>query len=243
MFRIINRIFISCILCATAMTTLAAEQNTAQQDPYKIVQQTTEQVLAIIKEAKGYYAKDPERFHNQVTTVLDKVVDFDSFSRSIMGSYASERGYQALKTDAEKAVFKERIQRFSSTFKQGLVHTYANGLLNFNGQKIETLPPAKGSDAASGSVSVIQKIYNDSGKPYVIQYSMRRSKDGQWKLHNLIIEGINLGLTYRNQFSSAADLYKGDIEKVIANWSVEPQLDGAKTSAPAATNAKSEPSK
>ena len=141
MFRIINRIFISCVLCATAIAAVAVEQDTNQQDPYKIVQQTTEQVLTIIKEAKGYYEKDPERFHQQVTTVLDKVVDFDSFSRSIMSSYASERGYQALKTDAEKTAYKERIQRFSSTFKQGLIRTYANGLLNFNGQKIETLPP------------------------------------------------------------------------------------------------------
>ncbi len=191
--------------------------------PHQVVQQTTEEVLTIVKDAKSSYEKDPKQFNSRVTLVLDKVIDFDNFARGVMGSYASTQRYKALKTDAERAAFNERIQRFSATFKQGLVDTYANGLLNFNGQKIETLPPRKGDDAASGTMTVMQNIFNDSGKPYVIQYSMRRDKTGEWKLHNLIIEGINLGLTYRGQFTESADRNKGDLDKVIATWKVEPQ--------------------
>ncbi len=212
--------FFSALLFSTA---LVSQASAAEQDPYQIVQQTTEKVLAIVKDAKGYAQKDPERFQKEVTLELDKVVDFNHFARGVMGSYASAQRYKALKSEAEKAAFNERIQRFSSTFKQGLVDTYANGLLNLNGQKIETLPLRKGDNLASGSVSIIQNIYNDSGKPYVIQYSMRRTQAGEWKLQNLIIEGINLGLTYRSQFAESADLNKGDLDKVIANWKVEPQ--------------------
>ena len=196
------------------------------QDPYQVVQQTTERVLAIVKEAKSYADKDPERFNKEVANTLDGVVDFDGFARGVMGTYASAQRYNALTTDAERTAFKERIQRFSATFKQGLVQTYARGLLKFNGERIETLPPGKGDDPASGFVSVIQKIYGSGDQPYVVQYSMRRNQAGDWKLQNVIIEGINLGLTYRNQFASAADQYHGDLEKVIANWKVEPQTGG-----------------
>lgn len=236
MANMIKRFLFSSILCSLALTSLV---RAAEQDPYQVVQQTTEQVLAIIKDAKGYYQKDPQRFQKEVTAVMEKSVDFDDFARGVMGSYASERRYQALKTDEEKAAFRERIQRFSASFKQGLVETYAGGLLNFNGEKVQSLPPRKGDNPASGSVSVMQNIYNASGKPYVIQYSMRRNKAGEWKLYNVIIEGINLGLTYRNQFAAAAEQYRGDIDKVIANWQVEPQnIDKIKAGGTASAPAK-----
>ena len=222
MMRIVNSFLALCLFSSAVL----AQTSVPASDPYKIVQQTTEQVLAIIKDAKGYYQKDPERFNTQVTTVLDKVVDFDGFARGVMGPYASTQRYQALTTDAERTAFRERIQRFSSTFKRGLVETYANGLLKFSGEKIETLPPRKGDDATTGSVAIVQNIYGSGDKPYVVQYSMRRNKEGEWKLQNVIIEGINLGQTYRSQFASAADQYHGDLEKVIANWHVEPQTGG-----------------
>lgn len=218
--KFLSRAFFYSMLCGTVFVSQA---NAAEQDPYQIVQQTTEKVLAIVKEAKGYAQKDPQRFHNEVMVELDKVVDFDHFARGVMGSYASAQRYKALKSEAEKAAFNEQIKRFSATFKRGLIDTYANGLLDFNGQKIETLPLRKGDNLASGSVSIVQNIHNDSGKPYVIQYSMRRTQAGDWKLQNLIIEGINLGLTYRSQFAESADLNKGDLDKVIANWKVEPK--------------------
>jgi len=224
MNQLLKRFLLACTLCSSANVMLA---NAHTQDPYQVVQQTTEHVLAIVKEAKVYSAKDPKRFNTEVTAVMDKVIDFDDFARSVMGTYASGQRYKALTSEDEKAAFRERITRFSATFKQGLVDTYASSLLNFNGEKFETLPPKKGDDLSTGSATVMQNIFNGSGKSYVVQYSMRRNKAGEWKLHNLIIEGINLGLTYRSQFSAAAEKYHGDLDKVIANWSVEPDAEVA----------------
>lgn len=223
----------SALICCVWAAAMPARADAALPEPYQIVQQTTEQVLTIIRDGKGYYEKDPARFNRQVEAVLDKVVDFDSFARGVMGPYAGAQRYQALTTEQEKAVFRARIERFSGSFKQGLIETYAKGLLKFDGQRIETLPPRKGDDFNSGSVAVLQNIYGSADKPYVIQYSMRRNRDGAWKLHNVIIEGINLGQTYRSQFAAAADQNRGDLDKVIANWRVEPQIasvkdDGAK---------------
>lgn len=211
----------SALVCGVFMQQ-AAVAETAHQDPYAVVQQTTEKVLAVIKDAKGDYQKNPQPYNEQVTVLLEEVIDFDRFARSVMGSYASAQKYQSLKLETEKAAFNQRIKTFSTTFKRGIVDTYAKSLFDFNGDNIKTLPPRKGDDLASGAVTVMQKIYNSAGKPYVIQYSMRRAKNGEWKLNNLIVEGINLGLTYRNQFATSADSFQGDIDKVIANWHVVP---------------------
>ncbi len=218
--------FVLATLCASAHVVADA----ALPEPHQIVQGTTEQVIAIIRDGKSYYDKDPARFNRQVEAVLDKVVDFDSFARGVMGPYAGAQRYQALTSEQEKSDFRARTQRFSDSFKHGLVETYAKGLLKFDGQKIETLPPHKGDDVASGSVAVVQNIYGAADKPYVVQYSMRKNRDGVWKLQNVIIEGINLGQTYRSQFAAAADHYHGDLDQVIANWHVEPQLADAKDS-------------
>jgi phospholipid transport system substrate-binding protein len=55
-------------------------------------------------------------------------------------------------------------------------------------------------------------------------YQMGLDRSGTWKLRNMIIESVNLGEIYRNQFESAARRYEGDLDQVIANWSVE-ELD------------------
>ena len=43
------------------------------------------------------------------------------------------------------------------------------------------------------------------------------NEDG-WKIINIIINGVNLGLTFRNQFQSLATFHNDDIEEILNNW-------------------------
>ena len=49
-----------------------------------------------------------------------------------------------------------------------------------------------------------QLVYNSQPEPYLLIYQMGRDKSGDWKLRNIIIEGVNLGEIYRNQFEASA---------------------------------------
>lgn len=198
-----------------------ASADTQPDEPRQVVQKTTEQVLVIIKNAKNYSTTEPDRFNAEITPTLEKVIDFDDFARSVMGVYASGKLYKALTSDTDKAAFRERIQRFSATFKHSLINTYASSMLKFNGETVTTLPLQKNDDLTDGMATVIQHIVNGTDKPYVVQYSMRKNKEGEWKVRNLIIEGINIGLTYRSQFAAAVEKYQGDLDKVIANWTID----------------------
>jgi len=64
------------------------------------------------------------------------------------------------------------------------------------------------------------EITTVDGKVYPLSYSMKQNKDGVWKLRNIIISGVNIGLTYRNQFASAMrdSANGGDLDKVIDGW-------------------------
>lgn len=222
---------VTCQLSPLAIATVAtapaqsapAVQLNLKGDPYQLVQQTSQSVLDFVRTVSADYEKDPGRFNAQVLAIMDPVVDFDYFARSVMGTYASDAKYNALKTDAEKQAFKENVQRFSNLFKQGLVDTYGKYLFKFSGEKIETVPARKGDDVSKGFVAVLQNIQTGKNKPFVVQYSMRKNSAGDWKLQNVIVEGINLGQTYRTQFAQAADKYHGDLTAVINNWQVAPQ--------------------
>jgi len=217
-------VYLSVFLIAAISTISYAEdtKDGTSLTAHQMVANTTGRVVSLIEEARGYINDDPERFYQEVDAILQETVDFNSFARGVMGKYASKQSYMALKTSEEKKEFRERVYRFSEVFKNGLVQTYAKGLLTFNGQRIEVVPPAEGDAVNGASVTVVQHIYGDGEKPYVIHYKVRRNKAGLWKLRNVTIEAINLGKVYQSQFYSAMKQYEGNIDKVIATWAVDP---------------------
>lgn len=199
----------------------SAEQ-TGKQGPYEVVAETTSRVTKVIEEARSYVDEDPQRFYDEVEKILADVVDFPSFARGVMGKYGSKRYYDTL-SDAEKKQFRERVERFTETFRDRLIQTYAKGLLAFDGNRIEVLPLAEGT-VTDGSVNVEQHIYGNAPQPYVVYYKLKQGRDGEWKLRNVSIEGVNLGRTYQSQFNSAVRRHNGDIDKVIENWEVSPEV-------------------
>ena len=219
------------VLCLALLATLllkgtaSAEETVAEAAPpptaHQVLEVTTQKLMLVITQAKQYYDTDPERFYGEIEKLLDEVVDFEGFARGVMGKYASKKAYQALGSKEEKQAFRARMSRFSQIFKAGLVKTYAKGLLAFNGNRIDVLPPEEGASQV-GSVTVVQHIYGEAATPYVVSYKMRQDKSGQWKLRNLTIEAINLGIIYRSQFYSAAKRFDDDVDKVIDGWSVDP---------------------
>lgn len=214
--RVFTLIVAAVLLVAANAPAFAAEQ----RGPYEVVSDTTTRVTKVIEEARNYVDKDPERFYGEIEEILAEVVDFPSFARGVMGKYGSKRYYDTL-SDAEKAQFRDRVERFTQTFRDRLIRTYAKGLLAFDGNRIEVLPLAGDADL-EGSVNIEQHIYGNAPQPYVIFYKLKEGRDG-WKLRNVSIEGVNLGRTYQSQFSSAVNRYKGDLDKVIDNWTVEPE--------------------
>lgn len=212
---------------ALADTKVMAAEAAVELTAHQVVAKTTDDVMKVIVEAQGYYDKDPQRFFAEIENILGQVVDFDSFARGVMGKYASKSRYMSLQSDAEKTRFRTQVKRFSTTFKDGLVQTYAKGLLAFNGNRIELLPTSANDQQESKSVTVVQHIYGAAEKPYEVHYKLRQNRSGDWKLRNVTIEAVNLGKVYQSQFYSAAKQYNGDIDKVIDNWSVDPTAEAS----------------
>ena len=204
----------------SAGTAVASTVPPEHQGAYALVESTTDDLLALIESAKTYIDEDEERFYTELEALLGPFVDFPAFARAVMGKHASGKKMASLDA-AGQAQLEQQIQRFSDVFSRALIATYGKGLLAFEGERIEVVRPAELRAAERADrASIKQHIYGDRKQPYEIWYSMRRYPDDQWKLRNLIIESINLGKIYRNQFDNAFLVYEGDIDRVIDNWSV-----------------------
>jgi phospholipid transport system substrate-binding protein len=178
----------------------------AASSPHELVRRTSSELVDLIKDAKGYADEDPDRYYSAVQDILDPIVDFRSFARLVMASHY-------------KRATPDQRNRFAINFKRGLVRTYASALLEFTDEEIKVLDP-KGAARNPKRPSVKMEIRTASGTIYPMSYTMGRGKDGVWRMKNIIINGINIGLTFRNQFAGAVrdKKYSGDLDLVIDSW-------------------------
>jgi len=200
-----SRVHLRTLSLALLLLTGSAVAEAQIREAEVLVEQTTEQMLELIEEAKTYVDEDPERFYVAVEALLNPVIDFPRFARSVMAAHY-------------KRATPEQRDRFAEGFKWSLVRTYALALTEFNDGGVNIIPsdrPAKRPDRAS----VKQEIRSE-GEVYPVVYSMALNSQGEWRVMNMIINGINMGLTYRNQFASAVNdpAYGGDMDQAIDGW-------------------------
>ena len=203
------------------MGLLGSNWTLAEQKPndaYQLVEDATARVMAVVESASSDSEAQLEKYYGDLQAVLDDVVDFSGFARAVMGPFASREYYRSLDA-AGKARLRAQVDSFTAKMRVGLVRTYGKGLLVFGGSRTEIRRP-EGAGAEGNRATVLQYIYSDNPQPYEIRYQAHRNRKGQWKLRNLIVESINLGQIYRNQFQAAARDAGGDLDQVIDNWDI-----------------------
>ena len=185
------------LLLPLAVTALDEQGAEAEATAREVLESTTERVMALIEDARGYVDEDPDRYYNSVQEILDPVIDFGFFARGVMGRYASGERYRSL-DEAGQESLRGQLERFTETMRVGLVRTYGRGLLAFGGSRMEI--DEKRSQVDDGRATLWQLVYDDSSDPYEVVYIMAKGRDGAWKLRNLVVENVNLGQIYRSQF-------------------------------------------
>ncbi len=206
-----------CLMSVLAFSHAVAVAAEASSSAHEIVASATQSVMAVVEKAHEYADEDPQRYYNAVDEILAPVIDYRGFARSVMGPYASGDRYRSLNEESREEL-RGQLERFTQVMRTGLVATYSKGLLAFSGSRIEVSDPSE-EDAGKTRVTVQQLIYGEQAQPYILIYQMGLDKQKQWKLRNIIIENVNLGEIYRNQFQAAARKYDGDLDVVIENWS------------------------
>ncbi|HGY9621140.1 TPA: phospholipid-binding protein MlaC [Pseudomonas putida] len=177
----------------------------AAQTPHDVIQGTTTELLGDLKANKEQYKSNPGAFYDALNRILGPVVDADGISRSIMTVKYSRKATP------------EQMQRFQENFKRSLMQFYGNALLEYNNQDI-IVDPAKADDGKRASVGM--KVTGNNGAVYPVQYTLENIA-GEWKVRNVIVNGINIGKLFRDQFADAMQRNGNNLDKTIDGWAGE----------------------
>jgi phospholipid transport system substrate-binding protein len=226
-----QRLFSALAGLVLLLAALPGWADTTKTMPDAIVRDITNRLVVEIEQARGYYDNEPELFYQKVDQIISPSVDFLSFSRAVMGRYGTGAYYRELGSTQERENLKNQILRFSNAVQERMVRTLSKGLMTFSGERIEVLPPDAREQqriANKQSVSVTQLIYREQDQPLEVQFKLRPDKRGEWRMINVVLDNINLGKQYRDEFASKLRDYDGDIDQVIDYWrnvDIDPQTE------------------
>ena len=182
----------------------------AESNPHQFIDSQAQEMVSIIRNNQALHTNDPESFKDKINTVFEPMVDFRRVGASVMG----KKYYLA----ASKS---QRLQ-FIESFKTSLLDTYSSTLAQWGDQKIVTIFPE--ASELKTTEDVQQKLITSSNI-YPITYKVRKDKNGNWLIINIIVNGVNLGLTFRNQFQALAKEHNENIDEIIKHWTSDANLD------------------
>lgn len=177
--------------------------------PRDVVVQVIDSLKTSVREHDAKTDPQGDKLQGQLQKILEPVVDFGFIARVVMG-------------DAAKSATPAQMKRFEDTFRTGMVATYAKGVSGYLDAEMNVLPLSPDAEGQN-RVAVRQEVVTASGTQ-IVDYTMAKNrKTGEWKLINVVLNGINLGKTFRSQFAQSYKQYSGDLDKVIDHWGQAPQ--------------------
>jgi len=119
----------------------------------------------------------------EISTIINEVFDYDELSRRTLG-----REWRKFSPDQQK--------EFVTLFEKLLESIYADRILAYTHEKIEF---GKETELKKGQMEVESYIITTDNKKVPLFYRMT-NKSGQWRVYDVVIEGVSMVKNYRGQF-------------------------------------------
>ena len=177
-----------------------ATATAAQGAASRMVQDSAGRVLATLDSRRAEFKGNPAALNQFIKSEFTRSFDSDYAARLVLGVH----GRGAAAAD---------VADFSAAMADNLTARYGSALLEFNTRlqvkvKSETaLPGGRG-------VRVSTQMLRQGGAPIPVDYLLR-NVNGQWKLFDVMVEGISYVQAFKNQF--AAPLTRKPIREVAAD--------------------------
>jgi len=150
-----------------------------QATPKEVVDVMSSRVLEVLRDE----SLSTETKRTQVEEVIYQHVDFETLSRLVMG-----RNWRQL-SDSEK-------KEFMVEFRRHLSDTYGENVDNYRNEKVSIL---SAREEKRGDVTVKSKILRGGADDVIVNYRLRKKTD-QWRIIDVVIEGVSLVANFRSQF-------------------------------------------
>ncbi|QDC43317.1 MlaC/ttg2D family ABC transporter substrate-binding protein [Methylophilus medardicus] len=157
----------------------------AGMTPDQLVKKTADDVIDVIKTDKDIQAGNQQKIFALAEEKILPNFDFEKVSRLVLGKNWTNA------TPEQKTAFQ-------AEFKTLLLRTYATALSKYKNQAIEYKPFRM--EAGAEAATVKTAIQQPGGDPIGVDYTLSKKGD-DWKVFDIVIEGVSLVTNYRSQFA------------------------------------------
>lgn len=204
MHILLKQTFTAGILAAMVVT---AAQAAPVEAPPAFVKRVADGLITRLKADNAKLQNNPAAIKAIVRQNLDPYVDGQAFTRIVMGTYANTS------TPAQRAQFEQN-------FRNTLIENYGSAFAKYSTQTY-TLRPYKDTGSKNPVVTI---DFNNKGDKIPVSFQLADA-GSQWKIRNINVSGIDLGLQFRNQFAANVKRNGGNVDKAIATF--QPDADAA----------------
>lgn len=165
-------------------------------EPQQVIEDASSQ-LKVRMQDPGF-TKDFRKITEFVHSVIYPHADFDLISSLVLGKLWKDA------SASEKEAFKKEFQTL-------LIRTYSRAFVEFKEWSVRFLPVNAEDDARK--VMVKTEILQPGLQPIAVNYRMLHNK-GEWKVYDILIEGVSLVTNYRTSFKNEVER-TGSLQEVI----------------------------
>lgn len=200
-------------LTASVLSTMLASAAFAAptETPPDFVKRVADGLVTRLKADHAKLQNNPELVRTIIRQNLDPYVDSQAFTRIVLGTYANNQHTTA----AQRA-------QFEKNFREVIIENYGSAFAKYTNQSY-TMRPYRATNSKN---PVVTLDFLNNGEKIPVSFQLV-DKGDQWRIRNVNVAGIDLGLQFRNQFAATVQRNGGDINKSIATF--KPDADAAVT--------------
>lgn len=165
--------------------------------PIEVIESAVELLNEGLDGRKDELAADEDALHEFIDGILMPRFDREFAAGAVLGKHW-------------RGASTEQRDRFVSAFYATLLKRYADGILEFDMERVEILP-YKG-DASKRTTVVKTNVRLDDGTKIPVHYTLV-NRDDQWRMFDVKIEGVSYVVNYRKELES--EIRSTSLEAVI----------------------------
>ena len=162
--------------------------------PEEFVRETGARVLSSLDEKGLDTTERARRFRN----FLNEAFDLPAITRFVLGRYWRTA------SDEQKA-------EFASLFEKYLVQAYANRFRDLGDKKLNVL---RSEELTEEQTLVMSEIETEGSSPVKVNWRIRGA-DREFKIADVLVEGVSMSVTQRDDFASVIRQNGGRIDGLL----------------------------
>jgi len=182
------------VLAALIFASFAAAATTP---PDEVIREAVNQLEEGLDGRREELAADKQALYELINGILLPRFEREFSARAVLGKYW-------------QTATAEQQERFIEAFYTTLLHRYADGILEFDTDRVEILPFRGEDDARYATVKT--NVRMDDGTKVPVHYDLVKARD-EWRLWNVKVEGVSYVKNYRTELEE--EIRATSLEAVI----------------------------